>query len=990
MHSIKNKRILSTILVSFFAIFAVAFPVFAQSTMGWTATIFSSLAQIIIELVGKLLIVLIEILIAIVKYNDFINADAVQRGWILVRDISNMAFLIIFIAIAFATILGVEKYEWKRLLPKLLIMSVAINFSKTICGIIIDASQVIMMTFVNGFKDIAAGNLIRGFGLNDMLAIRDLGVDENITDNSIAAASVLAVVLLIIAAMTLGVIVLMFLIRIVYLWILIVLSPLAFMLAAAPGADAQFQKWFQQFIRYAFIGPILAFFLWLSFSVMAGVDPGSNLAQKNHIPFTDQPTGFMEPAGNTAAAISGISRSDNLLSYFIAIALLLLSLTVANSIGTAGSSLAGNAMAKIKSGGVKLGKLGALHLATGGGGAALGYLGGKGVKKFFGTSVGKASGRKIDDLVSPTILKGAGKIGSKILPGRLGQAATRLGKGEFGGKFRVIKQAWKDRSTQRESELTAEARGGMRDIFNKGIDNKDTDYASRERNKLVAEAKKSIQETTDMSTSTLKNIVKTGSLAEQKAALLLLQEKTSIGDVVMNEDTHKSAIKYVEQGTARLEARQKYLDGGGFEKEKEDMDKEILAIDSDESLTEEQKQEKKTEVEERKEKLIKEKESLPDQITNNQEYVAKMKKNKAMDSTLHRWIYMRDKFGDTASTAEFYSGLSSVGRKSGETQLHGSVKYDTDSKTYVPADFATPEGRQEQINSMAGRASYQDTSETMKADGMALRDKVKDENGNERYGEINESGRIVLQNMAGNTDSRTIKQMTPATFAAMLGGDVVAHRLELSKQTSQEGRDKLREEYGKSLWEGLDDVISQNILGESDINTIKGRLQSITGMSDKQGTSAPVTSQVQQSTQVQQSQPAQQSAEPVLDNQKTIENSIDNIDRRINVMQGQIEKGAPVADVSNSTADAIDKQFSSLMVAFNKLPQEEQKKMQSVVDAIQQLGSELRVAGQITDNDEREQRIKELHSQLVLNQNTFKSVLQELRKPESEKSDQNE
>ena len=358
---------------------AVAAPAAHAQVYDVVAGAMAGIAQIIIELVGKLLIVLIELLIAIVKYNDFINAPAVVKGWILVRDFSNLTFLIIFIAIAFATILGVEKYEYKRLLPKLLLMAVAINFSRTISGIVIDAAQVVMITFVNGFKDVAAGNLITGFGLSNMLSIRAQEGNDAINPTSLAAASILAVVLLVIAVITLGVIVLMFLVRIMYLWLLVVLSPLAFMLGAAPGAERWFQDWWKKLFQYAFVGPILAFFLWLSFSIMSQVQPGSNLAVDSKVL---PATGFGEAANNTSAAISGIGRSDQLLSYAISISLLLMSLSIANSMGVKGGSLASAALGKIKSGGIKLGKLAGLGITGGGivggvGAYGLGKLGQK-------------------------------------------------------------------------------------------------------------------------------------------------------------------------------------------------------------------------------------------------------------------------------------------------------------------------------------------------------------------------------------------------------------------------------------------------------------------------------------------------------------------------------------------------------------------------------------------------------------------------------------
>ncbi|MDZ4221283.1 MAG: hypothetical protein U1C18_00230, partial [Patescibacteria group bacterium] len=460
MLSRKNKLFFPVIAIAVFGVLALAAPAHAQETIGWVATIMSSIASVIIELAGKLLIVLIELLLVIVKYNEFINAPAVERGWILIRDFTNMAFLVIFIAIAYATILGVEKYEWKRLLPKLLMMAVAVNFSKTISGVVIDAAQVLMITFVNGFKDVAAGNLIRGLGLADMLSIRQLGADENVTDSAIAAASILAVVLLVIAVIVVGVIVMMFLVRIMYLWILIIMAPLAFLMGATPGAEHLFKQWWDRLIRYAFVGPIMAFWLWLSFSVMAGVAPGYNLAKDSKFDFSGgAETGFVDVTGNTAAAISGISTSDQLLSYAISIALLIYSLIVAKGMAVKGGGIADAALGKIKSGGIKLGKLAALGVATGGAGSAIAAAGGlKVADKYKGTAA-RFLGRKADDYPGRWLTQKAGTGVAKTLE-VMGLGKTRLGlaaatASEKGIKFRTLKKGWQARSAEKEEERIA-------------------------------------------------------------------------------------------------------------------------------------------------------------------------------------------------------------------------------------------------------------------------------------------------------------------------------------------------------------------------------------------------------------------------------------------------------------------------------------------------------------------------------------------------------
>ncbi|MDP3995484.1 MAG: hypothetical protein Q8P78_02615 [bacterium] len=514
MLSRKNKLFFPVIAIAVFGVLATAAPAHAQETIGWVATIMSSIASVIIELAGKLLIVLIELLLVIVKYNEFINAPAVERGWILIRDFTNMAFLVIFIAIAYATILGVEKYEWKRLLPKLLMMAVAVNFSKTISGVVIDAAQVLMITFVNGFKDVAAGNLIRGLGLADMLSIRQLGADENVTDSAIAAASILAVVLLVIAVIVVGVIVMMFLVRIMYLWILIIMAPLAFLMGATPGAEHLFKQWWDRLIRYAFVGPIMAFWLWLSFSVMAGVAPGYNLAKDSKFDFSGgAETGFVDVTGNTAAAISGISTSDQLLSYAISIALLIYSLIVAKGMGVKGAGIAGSALDKIKSGGIKLGKFGALVAATGGVPSALGVIGGyqagKGARALSKTGLGKYALKNLDRKYGKKIVKPLALVGQALAPTKnlkskfanLAEKTPRIGK---------VQETWMRHSEDDRKIGTSVSEARNDDDYNERQHGIQTDREYMAFRKFVDEGAKEFSAVTEDEDATVSEFLRSG------------------------------------------------------------------------------------------------------------------------------------------------------------------------------------------------------------------------------------------------------------------------------------------------------------------------------------------------------------------------------------------------------------------------------------------------------------------------------------------------
>ncbi|MFH2104651.1 MAG: hypothetical protein ABII72_00235, partial [Parcubacteria group bacterium] len=80
---------------------------------------------------------------------DIINDPVVIAGWGITRDVLNMFFVISLLVIAFATILRIETYQYKALLPKLIYAALLVNFSKTIAGVFIDFSNVLMMTFIN-------------------------------------------------------------------------------------------------------------------------------------------------------------------------------------------------------------------------------------------------------------------------------------------------------------------------------------------------------------------------------------------------------------------------------------------------------------------------------------------------------------------------------------------------------------------------------------------------------------------------------------------------------------------------------------------------------------------------------------------------------------------------------------------------------------------------------------------------------------------------
>ncbi|MDP3836506.1 MAG: hypothetical protein Q8Q67_00100 [bacterium] len=333
--------------------------IFAQPVLagfGDTAGhVIGSIIGVFISALGLILILVIKGLILIASYQTFIGAQAVLEGWVIVRDIANMFFVVILLVIAFSTILHIENYSYKKWLPKLILMAILINFSKTICGLMIDVAQIVMLTFVNAFKDVAGGNFI------DMLGITDIVTMEKNAEGSgfwtIIGAYVLGLIYMVIALVVLTTMMMILAMRIVMIWIYVVLSPLAYLLSAFPGGAQYASKWWKDFTQNLIVGPVLAFFIWLAF---AALQTGTDLnivtdANNSDISAETSAVGGQKGESNAAVAETKASTPGALVKFVIGIGMLIGGLKIAQEIGGAAGSIAGKGMGNLS----KLGAMGA-------------------------------------------------------------------------------------------------------------------------------------------------------------------------------------------------------------------------------------------------------------------------------------------------------------------------------------------------------------------------------------------------------------------------------------------------------------------------------------------------------------------------------------------------------------------------------------------------------------------------------------------------------
>jgi len=317
----------------------------------------------IISGLGKLLTTLINLLIAVAQYNEFVNSTAVSRGWIIIRDICNMFFIIVLLVIAFATVLNIEKYSVKRLLGGFLLAAVLVNFSKLICGVLIDAGQILMLTFVKAFSAAAEGNFVLMLGLDKILM---LNASESISDTDVVGALLLGFIMTVVALIVIGIMTIILVFRIVILWFLVLLSPLAFVTSILPGLQKYSSQWWQKFTSQIIVGPVMAFFIWLSLVVVSGNASGTSLLgvdttdsrfrtlkEIEELKNAEEPLSMDQilniQTETTEATISEAGQPQYVLNFMIGIAMLIGSLMVAQEMGVAGGKMAGNMVNKMQS-----------------------------------------------------------------------------------------------------------------------------------------------------------------------------------------------------------------------------------------------------------------------------------------------------------------------------------------------------------------------------------------------------------------------------------------------------------------------------------------------------------------------------------------------------------------------------------------------------------------------------------------------------------------
>jgi hypothetical protein len=189
------------------------------------------------------------------NFGGFVNFQPVKTIWRISLNLANLGIILGFLIVAIATILKIEKYSWDKMLWRLVLVALLVNFSLVLCGIFVDLSNFLTIYFLTG-----AGNQMLSF--KDILAstastIACAGFNQGfLYEASSALIGILVVIIFI--GQIIGLISYT-VIRIITLWLTLGLSPLFFLSLAFPGLEKIADSWKNYFTQAIVSLPVIAF-----------------------------------------------------------------------------------------------------------------------------------------------------------------------------------------------------------------------------------------------------------------------------------------------------------------------------------------------------------------------------------------------------------------------------------------------------------------------------------------------------------------------------------------------------------------------------------------------------------------------------------------------------------------------------------------------------------------------------------------------------------
>lgn len=220
----------------------------------------------------------------VVTMGAFVNdLNAIGVTWRILRDIGNIALLFGFIAMGLTIILKVEWYgSGYKLLPKLLIAAVTLNFSLFATEAIIDVSNLFATQF---YTQINGGEPVKPLPVSGVASFSDDGISNklmsmfafqklygggsaNYKPGGMLIVGVMSILLYLVTSLVFFSLAFILIARFVVLIFLIIFSPIGFAGLAIPPLENVARQWWSMLVRQTITAPVLLLGLYVALAVI--------------------------------------------------------------------------------------------------------------------------------------------------------------------------------------------------------------------------------------------------------------------------------------------------------------------------------------------------------------------------------------------------------------------------------------------------------------------------------------------------------------------------------------------------------------------------------------------------------------------------------------------------------------------------------------------------------------------------------------------------
>lgn len=256
---------------------------------------------------------------SIVEIGEQLDNGAINTTWVTVRDFANMFFIFILLYAAIKAVLGASS-ETKKIVTGVIVVAILINFSLIFTKILVDVSNTLTVAIYNkvltsaGTEDlsIAIANSLKITTLYNQKEAPALDLGKKPNESALAMAGGSAILLIV--AFVLFTMAFMFLTRLVVIFFLMILSPLAFASSMLPGSG-HFKKWSESLTSQLVFAPAFMLFFYLALEITKNLGIGTT---------------------NTDGLLTAITGGDTkmLMNFAIIITFFIASMIIAKQIAT--------------------------------------------------------------------------------------------------------------------------------------------------------------------------------------------------------------------------------------------------------------------------------------------------------------------------------------------------------------------------------------------------------------------------------------------------------------------------------------------------------------------------------------------------------------------------------------------------------------------------------------------------------------------------------